>query len=154
MYKTTVQLIPRSHYLLGVVVRGPLQGFIIISPPPVTNKTCGCMLTQVSHVSIISLAPCDKHNFRLFAHPSVTCFLYIPSPLWQTQLPLINSPKCHMFSLYPQPPVTNTTCAHMLTQVSHVSIISLAPCDKHNLLLCAHPSNNKHIYIQTISLSR
>jgi len=87
----------------------------ITSPTPVTNTTSVSMLTQVSHVSIISLAPWDKHNFRLYAHLSVPCFHYIPSLLWQTQLPTVCSPKCHMFPLHPQPPVTSTTSAYMLT---------------------------------------
>jgi hypothetical protein len=33
---------------------------------------------------------------------------------------------------HPQLPLTNTTSAYMFTQVSHVSITSPAPCDKHN----------------------
>ena len=110
---------------------------------PVSNATSSCMLTQVSHVDL-STAPWDKHNFRLYAHTSiacwlinsplgqtqlppisslsVTCFHCISSSLWQIQLPSICSPKCHMFPLHPQLPVTNTTSAYKLTQVSHVDL--------------------------------
>ena len=87
---------------------------------PVTNTTSVCMLTQVSHVDL-STAPWDKHNFRLYAHTSVACWL-IHSPLWQTQLPPISSLKRHMFPLHPQLPVTNTTSAYKFTQVSHVDL--------------------------------
>ena len=106
----------------------------------VTNTTSACMFIQLSDVSSTSPAPCDKHNFCIYVHPSVTCFHYIPSSLWQTQFPHICSPNCHMFPLYPQLPVTNTTSACMLIHVSHVSIISQAPSDKHNFHLYAHPS--------------
>ena len=100
---------------------------------PVTNTASACMLTQVSHVDLTT-APWDKHNFRLYAHTSVACWL-INIPLGQTQLPPISSLKRHMFPLHLQLPLTNTTTAYMLTQVSHVSITSPAPCDKHNFRL-------------------
>jgi len=122
MYKTTVQLILMSPYLLGVVVRGPLQG------------------------SIISPVPCDKHNFRLYVHRRVTCFHYIPSSLWQAQLLPICSSKIRMLT-YPQLHVTNTTSACMFTQLSHVSSICPAPCDKHNVQIYVHPSVTCFHYI-------
>jgi len=105
------------------------------------------MFTQESHVSITSPAPFDKHSVHLYVQPSVTCFHYIPIPLWQTQLWLVCSLKCHMFPLYPQLPVTNTAAACMFNQVSHVPIISPAPCDKHNFRLYAHLSVTCFHYI-------
>ena len=166
--------------------------FSLHPQPPVTITTSAYMFTQVSHVSITSPDPCDKHNFRLYVHPSVTCFhyipsslwqaqippicsskirmltspapcdkhnfrlyvhpilrcfQYIPSPLWQTQLLHICSPKCHMFPLHPQLHVTNTISSYRFTQLSHVSIISPAPCDKHNFRLYTHPCVSCFHYI-------
>ena len=104
---------------LPLVWSSNCQMFPVHPQPPMTNTTSAYMFTQVSHASITSPDPCDKHNFRiyihpsvtcfhyipascnkynfrLYVHPSVTCFHYIPSSLWQTQLPPISSPKCHM----------------------------------------------------------
>ena len=88
----------------------------------VTNTTSAYMFTQVSHVSIISLARCDKHKFRLYVHPRFACW-------------------------HPQLHVTNTISSYRFTQLSHVSIISPAPCDKHNFRLYTHPCVSCFHYI-------
>jgi hypothetical protein len=67
---------------------------------PVTITTSAYMFTQVSHASITSPDPCDKHNFRIYIHPSVTCFHYIPA-----------SCNKYNFRLYVHPSVT---CFHYI----------------------------------------
>ena len=92
MYKTTVQLIMRSQYWLEVLISLPITRIYHIPSlqwqiklPPII------MFIQDSHGDS-SPALCDKHNFRLYAHLSVT----FSSPLCQTQLPPVCSPRCHM----------------------------------------------------------
>ena len=92
----------------------------IISPAPCDKHNFHKQVHQASHVSITSPAPYDKHYFCISVHPRITCFHYIPSFLCQTLLLHICPPKCHMFPLHPQLTVTNTASACMLTQVSHV----------------------------------
>ena len=133
MYKTTVQLILRSQYLLQVLISLPITRVHYISSPqwqtklppicsskihmvthpqlPVTNTTSSFMLTQVSHVD-----PQLLWESQRLPVCSPKCHMWIPSSLWQTQIQHVCSSKCDIL----QPLVTNTTSSCMLIQVSHV----------------------------------